>query len=78
MLREPPTEADRNKDGEEGNKYSYNPQIGALTRVKLIRFSTADVFMMVTVVAHAFVGVSARIANALVAFTHNCIRAIAL
>ena len=78
MLCEPPTEADRNKDGEEGNENSYNPKIGALASVELVGFSPADILMRVTVVAHAFVRVCASITDALVAFTHNCVRAITL
>ena len=78
MLCEPPTEADRNKDGEEGNEDSYNPQIGALACVELVGFGPADILMRVTVVAHAFVRVCASIADALIAFTHNCVRAITL
>ena len=34
--------------------------------------------MRVTVVAHAFVRVCASITDALVAFTHNCVSAVAL
>ena len=78
MLRDPPSEADRNEDGEEGNEDSYDPQIGALGSIELIGFSQADVFMRVTVIAHAFIRVCARIANALVTFTHDSVCAVAL